>query len=101
MSELVLAEKVRHFYFCLIVALRIRSNHTIKPHENHIRRFLIDWLRRAKSEKRFCPAVLSEIDGLIKDMTGVSMRGIHTRFMRIYSEIGRLIDEASPLEVYF
>lgn len=49
---------------------------------------------------RFCPAVLSEIDWLIIDLTGVNMRGIDARFMRIYGEIGRLIDEASPVAAY-
>lgn len=95
MSELELAEKIQHFYFCLIVAFRIRCNHTVTLNENQRRRFLLDWLRKAKSEMRFCPAILSEIDWLIKDMTGVNMRGIDARFMRIYGEIGRLINEAS------
>ncbi|MDL4915968.1 MAG: hypothetical protein QRY16_20025 [Enterobacterales bacterium endosymbiont of Blomia tropicalis] len=59
-----------------------------------MRRFLLDWLRRAKSEERFNSAVAREIDCLLKDMTGVNMRGIDIRFMLIYREIGVFIDKA-------
>ncbi|MFT4274420.1 MAG: hypothetical protein QM578_25810 [Pantoea sp.] len=87
MSELELAEKVRHFYFCLILALNIHNKQPLLSNEQMKRRFILNWLKTAKSRKLFNPVVAREIDWLIKDMTGVRMQGIEPRLMYIYEEI--------------
>ncbi|WP_313110980.1 hypothetical protein [Pseudescherichia sp.] len=99
MSEVEIALKVQHFYFTLIVALYLHNKSVLLPNDKAKRRFLLNWLERAKARKLFNRVVREEIDWLVLDLQTVTMQGIESRLLYIHQEIGKLIEaeEAADL----
>lgn len=94
MNEIELAEKARHLYFCLLVALRLQNRNPFFYEAHQKRRFILNWLRRAKEQKLFHRDLACEIDWLTEDIAGGTMSGIEIRLLYIYQEIGKLISNA-------
>ncbi len=60
--------KIKHFYFCLLIAILMKQNECYSYGTLHQKKFLMQWLVKAKNKKIFTDVVDSEIEWGIREL---------------------------------
>ncbi|MBK0004226.1 hypothetical protein [Erwinia sp. S38] len=63
---------INHFYYCLIVALRLRKNCIPIETESQRKRFIINWLYTAQKQKAFSRITHAEILWLVEEFMRIN-----------------------------
>lgn len=75
---------INHFYYCLLVALRLRKKFFPFESDNLRKRFIIDWLYTAQKRKSFSKITHAEILWLVDEFM---------KFNKNMSELEACIDK--------
>lgn len=76
-------KKVGHFYFCLLVSIKIELKINNGASQAEMKKFISRWLKNAKDRKIFDHLLLNDILWLENEMA-------HQSFSQFYSQISRI-----------
>ncbi|MDF6517992.1 hypothetical protein [Leclercia adecarboxylata] len=77
---------INHFYYCLIVALRLRKKCIPFETDPQRKRFIINWLYTAQKQKSFSRITHAEILWLVEEFTRInkSLSELEASLEKIY-----------------
>lgn len=86
---------INHFYYCFLVALRLRVRYRPLESGTQRKRFMVDWLLKAKREKFFARVVCAEINWLVEETLRLTAvyEHIEQKVARIYEVTAAIIFE--------
>ncbi|HHI0524465.1 TPA: hypothetical protein ACP4QZ_005854 [Klebsiella variicola] len=84
MDEVKLYKLFSNFYYFLIVAIKIRESHMPFSSASDKRRFIINWLNKAKENKIFNKVVISDINWLLREVACISLKDFESRLLYIH-----------------
>jgi len=79
--------KIGHFYFCLLVGIRMHINHSGIIAEPMMKRFVNKWLNNAKKYKIFDSVVSSDILWLQKEIMVKPFPVFYSQIKKIHYKI--------------
>lgn len=96
MDDITAVKKIMHFYYCLLVNIRIRRIYysNIKRQDNS--RSLKKWLKKAKEKKLLDQLVSNEVDWLMTEIDKYTPIQFELRIKKIYYLSKEIIESEGP-----
>ena len=93
MDDIDYVKKITHFYYCLLVSLKMRSSRQLAIKKQEHSRTVKKWLKNAKDKKLFDPLVCNEVDWLVTEVDRYSPVQFEERINKIYCLSKKIIQE--------
>lgn len=97
MDDATAVRKIMHFYYCLLISIRMSSYAGVVFNRHENARIIKKWLRRAKRNKLFDPIVCNEINWLIKDVDKYTPLQFEEIIKKIYLKTKNILDKKELL----